>query len=190
MTEIPDDVVELAAREYCDFDGGFFDSMRHALSLPEVRAALAPSPVPPQDGVTAQSALSHCLNGVRPYDRAATIIKALAGHGYVIVPALVPVVSQAERLARVQVAAMVECDDRWRKWEAQTERDKASFVAAAQALIDDGTIPPEPEPDVAEMLALSRGWSGDSSFACAVRGAIADGWTVTPPPVGTEKGGE
>ena len=202
MTEIPDDVVKLAAEAYAKMQGWPTDyavtdgwrerrhsTMRHAPPLPEVRAALAPSPVPPQDGVTAQSALSHCLNGVRPYDRAATIIKALAGHGYVIVPALVPVVSQAERLARVQVAAMVECDDRWRKWEAQTDRDKASFVAAAQALIDDGTIPPEPEPDVAEMLWIALN-DESGSLLDAIQAIIADGWTFTPPPLGTEKGGD
>lgn len=175
MTEIPDDVVELAAEAYAKMQGWPPDyavtdgwrerrhsTMRHVLSLPEVRAALAPSPV--------------------------------------------PVVSQAERLAKVQVAAMVEHDDRWRKWEAQTERDKASFVAAAQALIDDGTIPPEPVPDVAEMLAralrprrdevsgiLSWGEMEHSMRREAidrVRALMADGWQFTPPPLGTEKGGE
>ena len=192
MTEIPDDVVELAAREQqtelVRLEGGTpwkelvrdrrpyrLAAMRAALSLPEVRAALAPSPV--------------------------------------------PVVSQAERLAQA--------------WLHVTGGERVAAEAAFQALIDDGTIPPEPVPRtdaevLADLVALSDtgqvqihmthfdeglpvyevswrkpGWSPPPHGPDIAAAHHSLGWPVaqvlemaqphidpTPPSLGTEKGGE
>lgn len=201
MTEIPDDVVELAAEEYAKMQGWPTDyavtdgwrerrhsTMRHVLSLPEVRAALAPSPV--------------------------------------------PVVSQAERLAAKRQDWLFQ----WGSgcgWIGLTDKCKAEHVAAFQALIDDGTIPPEPVPRtdaevLADLVALSDtgqvqihmthfdeglpvyevswrkpGWSPPPHGPDIAAAHHSLGWPVarvlemaqphidpTPPPLGTEKGGE